>query len=59
MSGNGTAKPMTIVLGGDDAGLGYRAAIKADLENVTDLQPASDDFEFFFRVGFSRVLRHL
>lgn len=27
-----TAKPMTIVLGGDDAGLGYRAALKADLE---------------------------
>lgn len=25
-------KPLTIVLGGDDAGLSYRAAIKADLE---------------------------
>jgi ribose 5-phosphate isomerase B len=27
-----TRAPMTIVLGGDDAGLSYRAAIKADLE---------------------------
>jgi len=26
------SKPMTIVLGGDDAGLSYRAAVKADLE---------------------------
>jgi ribose 5-phosphate isomerase B len=32
MSSNSTAKPMTIVLGGDEAGLGYRAALKADLE---------------------------
>ncbi|KAI0080308.1 DUF866-domain-containing protein [Panus rudis PR-1116 ss-1] len=25
-------------------------SIKAELENVTDLQPASDDFEYFFQV---------
>ncbi|EJD03985.1 DUF866-domain-containing protein, partial [Fomitiporia mediterranea MF3/22] len=25
-------------------------SIKADLENVTDLEPAADDFEFFFKV---------
>lgn len=32
MGSNGPTKPLTIVLGGDDAGLGYRAALKADLE---------------------------
>ncbi|KAI0053343.1 DUF866-domain-containing protein [Auriscalpium vulgare] len=25
-------------------------SIKADLENVTDVEPATDDFEFFFKV---------
>lgn len=27
-----------------------RLSIKAELENVTDLVPASDDFEWFFKV---------
>jgi hypothetical protein len=25
-------------------------SLKAELENVTDLQPSSDDFKFFFKV---------
>jgi len=27
-----------------------KLSIKADLENVTNLVPASDDFEYFFKV---------
>lgn len=28
-------------------------SIKAELENVTDLAPASDDFDWFFQVNLS------
>ena len=27
-------------------------SIKAELENVTDLMPADDDFDWFFKVAF-------
>jgi len=29
-----------------------KLSIKAELENVSDLVPASDDFEYFFQVSF-------